>query len=171
VNQRRRRRPSATTLVLTAVGGVVVAIVIVGAVLNLISDPDVDVNLGDEVFEVGRSTLFAREIAEDGPLLFQALVGDRDIYVQHVGPKVREGWLSFETRAPGQPRRCQLEWRQGRKVFVDSCNDRVYPADGSGLVHYRAVVNRDGDVVVDLRRRISPTTTTAAVPSTTAVPG
>ena len=61
----RRRRPSATILVLTAVGGVVVAIVIVATVLNLISDPDVDANLGDDVFEVGRASLFAREIAED----------------------------------------------------------------------------------------------------------
>ena len=159
--KRKRRRPSPVSVVLTAIGAVVVGIVLVGVVLNLATDPDVDVNLGDDVFEVGRATNLAPEIAERGPLLFQALRGTRDIYVQHLGTEPREGWMTFDAYATGSDRTCQLQWRHSRKVFVDPCDDKVYPADGTGLVHYKTTVNRDGIVVADLRASVPwPTTTT-----------
>jgi hypothetical protein len=151
-------------VVLTAIAAVVVGIVLVGVVLNLSTDPDVELNLGDDVFEVGRANRLAPEVSERGPLLFQALRGTRDIYVQHVGRKQREGWVTFDAHAPGSARTCQLQWRQARKVFVDPCADgKEYPADGTGLPHYRTTVNRDGIVVADLRTRVPyppPTTTT-----------
>jgi hypothetical protein len=138
--------------VLTAVGGVVVAIVLVGVVLNLTTDPDVDVNLGAEVFEVGKAEPFAEEINDNGPLLFQALVGGRDIYVQHLGAKPTQGWLAF-LAYPDDRRDCQLRWIQREQRFLD-CDRRAYPPDGEGLTHFPASVNRDGAVVVDLRSEV-----------------
>jgi hypothetical protein len=150
----RRRRPSPVTVALTAIGGIVVGIVLVGVVLNLASDPDVDVNLGSDVFEAGKATRMAEQVAEGGPLLFQALRGDRDIYVQHLGPKARQGWRAFDAKAPDAPRRCQLRWQQDTKVFVDPCDDATYPRDGEGLVQYATTVDNEGTVVVDLRKQV-----------------
>jgi hypothetical protein len=160
------------SVVLTAIAAVVVGIVLVGVVLNLATDPDVDVNLGSDVFEVGRANRLAPEVAERGPLLFQALRGTRDIFVQHSGKKAREGWMTFDAHAPGSDRTCQLQWRPNRRVFVDPCDDKVYPADGLGLPHYRTSVNAEGVIVVDLRSRVPyPTTTTTAAAATTTSPG
>jgi hypothetical protein len=155
-------------VVLTAIAAVVVGIVLVGVVLNLATDPDVDVNLGSEVFPAGKATRMADQVAEGGPIFYQALRGTRDIYVQHLGEKDREGWVTFDGHAPGNDRSCQLQWRPARKVFVDPCDDKVYPADGTGLPHYKTTVNRDGEIIVDLRTRVPwPTTATSAVPTTT----
>jgi len=151
---RRRRRPSPVTVALTAIGGVVVGIVLVGVVLNLANDPDVEVNLGSDVFEVGRADRMADRVAEGGPLLFQALRGDRDIYVQHLGTRARSGWLAFDARAPEAERHCQLRWDHDTEVFLDPCDDTAYPADGEGLVRYVTTVDDEGVVVVDLRTRV-----------------
>ena len=111
----------------------------------------IQTTLGKDVFDVGSTTVLAREVQADGPLLFQDLLGHtRDIYVQHLGGT---RWTAFEAHAPGAERRCQLEWRRRQHDFRDPCTRRVYPGDGAGLVHYRATVNRKDRLVVDLRVR------------------
>jgi hypothetical protein len=131
---------------------VVAGLLVFAGVTALIGSGGAGSKLGDDVFEVGRADRLRPEVERDGPLLFQALVGDRDLYVQYVG----EGrWTAFEAVAPGAPRRCQLQWRTRPRRFVDRCTGTAYPADGTGLVRYRTTVDEDGVVVVDLRRRES----------------
>jgi hypothetical protein len=99
-------------------------------------------------FKVGSAERLARTVARDGPLLFQDLLDrSRDIFVQHLGGN---DWRAFEAHAPGAPRRCSLEWRRDTRVFVDPCDGRTYPADGTGLTSYPARVTDDGLLVVDL---------------------
>ena len=112
----------------------------------------------------------ARTIAEGGPILFQDLLNrSRDIYVQHLGG---DDWRAFEAHAPGAPRRCFLEWRAATREFVDACDGRTFPADGTGLVQYPTRVDERQHVVVDLRTAGATTTlpttaTTTTTPSTT----
>jgi len=99
-------------------------------------------------FELGRATDYAKTIARDGPILFPDPQGrSRDIYVQHLGGT---DWLAFEARVSGAPRQCVLNWERDGRQFVDPCDGRTYPADGTGLVRFPARVTDKGRVVVDL---------------------
>lgn len=115
-------------------------------VLNLTRTRSVDQSR-DARFRVGSAERLAPAIARDGPLLFQDLLGrSRDIYVQHIGG---DDWRAFEAHSPGAPRRCVLAWRQQERTFVDPCDGRTFPADGTGLAAYPTEVE-DGVVFVDL---------------------
>lgn len=122
------------------------------------SHPD-EVRIGDRLFEVGQARRLSEPIGREGPLLFKdPLNRGRELYLQHVGGDVQEGWLAFEAYAPGSPRepRCQLRWLQPSRRFVDECSGGTYPADGSGLWSYPATVDDRGMVVVDLRAPAGP---------------
>ena len=100
----------------------VVAVVVgLGAgflMLRLADSGRVDVRLGDAEFRAGSAESFSDDIAEGGPLLFQDLNSDRDIFIQHLGEDINRGWLVFETRWPGSPSSCGLTWEAASRQFV-----------------------------------------------------
>lgn len=152
-------------MVTTAVVALVASVGLFFLVVQLTSSPDAKDNLGDPVFEVGQASHFATRV----PLLFQALqgAGDRDIYVNHVGADVDEGWIAFDARAEGQARTCFLRWSEATRRFTDPCTRRTYgPDPGAGFTHYKTTVNADGVVVVDFRVTVeaAPATTTSTSP-------
>jgi hypothetical protein len=145
---RRRRRAAVASALL----GVLVAVVLVGLVLRLTASDDVEVNIGDEAFEVGKASSLARTVRRNGPLLFQDLQGgDLDVYVQHSGGRATAGWRAFQAHRPGAPRRCQVEWQPRRRQFLDPCTKRTFGADGEGLRQFPTKVDANGTVVVDFR--------------------
>jgi hypothetical protein len=144
-----RRRTSALLIGILAV---LTAVLVIIFVLRLAHSSGAKVQLGTAQFQVGKADHLAGPIARDGPLLFQALRGGHDLYVQHLGPDPRQGWLAFEAHAPDQPRRCQLRWQPADRQFLDPCDRRSYPADGTGLTQYAATVAANGEVDVDLRQ-------------------
>ena len=106
------------------------------------------------VFDVGPAEQRAAAVARDGPFLFPDPQGrSRDIFFQHLGGK---DWVAFEARARGAPRQCVLRWEPGGSRFVDPCDGRAYPPDGTGLVTFPARVDDKGRVVVDLSRPTTP---------------
>ncbi len=148
------------TVVLTGIAGVLGGILVFVIVANLVGSRADTADSPAATFDVGSADDRARTIAEGGPILFQDLLNrSRDIYVQHLGGV---DWRAFEAHAPGAGRRCFLEWRAATRQFVDACDGRTFPADGTGLVSYPAMIDERNHVVVDLR---TPATTT--VPTTT----
>lgn len=111
-----------------------------------------DVNLGDDEFNVGSAEKRAAEIAERGPALFPGLLGPDEGYiiVNHVGTDPDEGWVAFAAVPEGAAIECAVAWNTDRRQLVDPCTDTAYPPDGTGLTGFPVVVNDDGDVVVDL---------------------
>lgn len=108
-------------------------------------------------FDVGDARQRAVTVDRSGPILFPDPQGhSRDIFVQHLG---NANWTAFEARAAGSPRRCVLRWDQGARHFVDPCDGRIYPADGTGLVTFPTAVNDKGRIVVDLSSPATPTPT------------
>jgi len=137
-----------------AVAGVVVAFGLFALVARIAAKPTSKAHVGGRtraVYDVGGSKLLAKQISENGPLLFQALVGDLDIFVQHSGTDLATGWLAFDARAPGAARRCSVQWKIDRRLFVDPCTNQTYPADGTGLTRHPVDVSANGRVSVDLR--------------------
>lgn len=148
--------PRLKTLLVSAGLLVLAGVFILIFVLTLSQSDDVELNLGDKTFEVGKVRQLAPPVDKEGPLLFQDLLGrGRHIYVQHIGDDPLQGWLAIGAVAPGQPERCTVTWRQQRGVFEDPCTKQTYPPDGTGLTQYPTEVNRDkkgGPVlIVDLR--------------------
>ena len=102
--------------------------------------------------------MLSRRIAEGGPILLQALLGNRDIYVQHLGTEMDKGWVSFDARPEGASRECFVKWQPEQRTFrtVDPCEPRSYPADGTGLAQHPVTVSAKGRVSVDLRTSPGP---------------
>lgn len=135
-----------------AFGGVLVAIAFAFGLSVLASRGDVEVNIGDDVFQAGDVERIAQEIDDRGPITYSDVSGgDRDIIVQHLGDDPNRGWLAFDARPPdAESRDCFLEWNEPREQFVDTCTGGRYPPDGGDLPRYPTRVV-DGDLEVDLR--------------------
>ena len=145
------RRTSPRQAVTLGVTGVVIALALLFGLAVLAGRGDVDANLGEDVFEAGRTDEAARAIYSDGPLLLGDVAGgDRDVYLQHLGDAEGRGWLVFDARAPGASRDCSLEWQADDERFEDPCNGTTYPADGEGLRQYDVEVT-DERLRVNLR--------------------
>jgi hypothetical protein len=133
-----------------------VAIVLIGIVTVFValaaSRGDVEINLGDDRFEVGRTTELIELIeAGDGlPALFPDLVSrDRNIFVQHTGSDPDEGWVAFGAFDPDDPS-CVVEIDREAKTLVNACDREItYPLDGEGLRSYPTTVE-GGRVIVDI---------------------
>ena len=153
----RRRGAGFATV---AAAGVIAAGLIVVLLVQLASSNKIKSHLGSPVFNAGRAKFLADQIAapakdgRGGPLLFQALVRQRDIYLQHEGADPAKGWLAFDAHTPGQPRSCVLEWLPASSRFRDPCTTTTYPSDGAGLPQYATSVNSAGNVVVDLNSAV-----------------
>lgn len=143
------------------VAAVVAAMAVFGGLALLAGSGQVDVRLGDDVFEAGRVDRLAANVARDGPILIADASPDRrrDLYLQHLGATDDQGWLAFSAQAPGAERTCLLQWQAGAEQFVDPCTGGRYPADGAGLTRYPTTVD-DGVLSVDLRSPQTPSTTT-----------
>ncbi|HET6663941.1 MAG TPA: hypothetical protein VFG94_06770 [Acidimicrobiales bacterium] len=152
-----------------AAGGVVVAIGVAATLAVLANRGTVDVRLGSDTFAEHDAEDAARDIAENGPILYPDTAGgDRDIYLQHFGDDPEEGWIAFAARPPGVSRACTLQWDGNDEVFrlLDSsrkvsgeCDGREFPADGEGLPTYPVTVDADGNIDVDLNAADRTTST------------
>ena len=141
-----------TKAILVAVAGLLGGVILAVAIVLLASSGDVEVKLGDDEFEAGRTSELADDIADQGqPLIFQDLAGgDRHIWVQHLGTDEEQGWFAFDIRVPDEED-CLTEWDGDAEVFVSTCDDSVtFPPDGEGLRQYDTRVE-DERLVVDLR--------------------
>ncbi len=147
-------------MLVTGLGAVLAAALLFGIVARVMATNPASSGGGSDdgrrvaEFDVGPAEQRAATVARDGPLLFPDPQGGwRDIFVQHLGGK---DWVAFEARASGAPRQCVLRWEQGMRHFVDPCDGRIYPPDGSGLVSFPARVNDKGRVIVDLTSPRTP---------------
>jgi hypothetical protein len=145
-----------------AAAGVVLALGLAFLVAQAASRGDVDIRLGDERFNAGKTEDIIGLIEKgDGlPALFPDLVSrNRNIYVQHLGDDPDEGWVAFGAFDPDDPS-CVVEIDRGAKILVNGCDgDVTYPISGEGLRAYPTTVE-NGRLFVDLNGR-STTTTTA----------
>ena len=164
------QRPRITTgsaAALVALGGVLAGVVVFVVVLNVMGSGGGRNRAGPDLFVLGQATPLAATVAESGPLLLPDPLGrGRDVYVNHLGGG---DWRTFEVTPPGAPARCVVRWAPERRLFVDECSGREFPPDGTGLVSYPTDVDEEGRVVVDLRHPQAPTTSGAAVTTTTGV--
>jgi len=162
----RGPRLTARNAIVVGLAGVLSAVILMLFVLWVTSQNgnEVKFSLGDEQFQDITADRMAKQIADDGPVLFPDVSANRsrDIYVQHLGDDPKTGWLAFDARKPGSPRECFLEWQRDRRLFVDRCDRSEVGADGAGLRQYPAVVNANGKVVINFNASGSTTTASAS---------
>ncbi|MEX0847031.1 MAG: hypothetical protein WD023_04560 [Ilumatobacteraceae bacterium] len=123
----------------------------------------VEQRLATPTFEVGRTTYLADLIADDGPLLFQGLVGDaadRSIVVDHQGDVPKKGWRVRYAFPADRTDACRVTQVRGTAEFTD-CEGRTLGVDD--LARPEGVKLIVGDVVtIDLRNVADGVTTTVA---------
>ena len=116
-------------------GGVaVIAALVIGFFAIRLGQQSNTLVLGDPNF--GQINVFrmAESIDDDGPVLWPDIASNtRDIWLQHIGDDVGEGWVAFDARLPGVGRECNAEWSVANQNFTDPCTGTVFPADGEGL--------------------------------------
>jgi hypothetical protein len=157
---RRRKRATGATFATAAAASVIGAVLVVVLLVQLAHNNKIKSQLGSSVYVAARTTILMREIdtpgpdGRSGPVLFQALLGSKDIYIQHQGTDSEKGWLAFDAHAPGAARTCVLQWVMAQHEFKDPCDSRTFPADGTGLPHYSTTVNSSHRVVVDLNAAV-----------------
>src|SRR5438105_1015581 len=98
------RRAAAAAV--TAAAGVAVAIALFVLVANALTKPSSGGHTGRSraIYDVGGSSVLAEKISDGGPILLQALVGNQDLYVQHLGADIKTGWSAFEAHPAGEDR-------------------------------------------------------------------
>jgi hypothetical protein len=154
-----RRRGSAGVLT-GAVVAVIVAAIIGVTLVELASNGSVKSQLGSAVFLAGRARDLAPQVTAAGPIGLPPLLGkSRPIYLQHLGPDEKTGWVAIQALNPGEAGRCVLRWDAATRQFRDPCTGSVYPEDGAGLVRYPAVVLPSDRIQVDLRTPLPAATT------------
>lgn len=160
---KRRGRGHTGRAVAVAVVGVVFALGTAFLVANLASRGDVQVRLGDDRFQAGRTENLARIIDTDGqPILFPDPANfSRSIYVDHQGDDPETGWIALSAFVPDQPE-CTLTFDPEVGLFaIDeqqpaSCDrDLTFPRSGAGLRVYATEVI-DGRLTIDLQDQPRP---------------
>ena len=160
---KRRGRGHTGRALAVAVVGVVIALGTAFFVATLASRGDVQVRLGDDRFDAGRTENLARIIDEDGqPILFPDPANfARSIYVDHQGDDPATGWISLSAFVPDQPE-CTLTFDpEAERFAIDdeqppSCDrDTTYPRSGAGLRVYASEVV-DGRLTIDLQDQSAP---------------
>lgn len=110
-----------------------------------------DLNLGEDTANQGSAEERAATIASDGPYSLPSLANERPVWVQHLGVDAETGWYAFDARSPNRPDECALQWDRETENFFDECApEDTWPADGAGLLQYKAFVNESGDLIIDL---------------------
>jgi hypothetical protein len=139
---------------------IVLILAVTFVVAQAASRGDVEINLGDERFNAGRSERLAKEIDDGGglPFLYPDLVGrSRNLYVNHLGDDPDTGWVAFGAFVPDDPS-CAVELDREAKILVSACDPEVtYPLGGKGLRFYPATVE-GGRVYVDINELTTSTT-------------
>jgi hypothetical protein len=154
------RRRTNTPLLLSAALALLVAIAIAATLIELANNGTVKSHLGASVFLAGRARDLAPQVAKGGPIGLPPLLGNsRPIYLQHLGPDEKKGWVAVQALVPGEAARCVLRWTPATAQFRDPCTGATYPADGRGLVRYPAVVLPSDRIQVDLRTPLPAGTT------------
>ena len=142
----------------TALVLVIAAVLVVFGLIELSSSGSVKTHLGESTFLAGRARDYAPQVDAQGPILFADALGHgRPVYLQHLGPDPKLGWVAVQATLPGQPTTCVLRW--DKPTFRDPCGTDTYPADGTGLVRYPATVLPSGRIDIDLRHPLPASTT------------
>ena len=154
-----RLRPTSTLgrALLPVVGGIAFFAVLgltTWGVAGLLSDnpEQIEERLSASTFEVGRSEYLAGIIADDGPLLFQGLIGDtadRSIVLDHTGSDPEKGWRVRYAFPADRDDSCRVTQVRGTSQFTD-CEGRTLEVDDLARpTGVRPIVS--DVVVIDLR--------------------
>jgi hypothetical protein len=165
--ERRSSTRQTVVLVVSLVAVLAAVGLAVAALRSAGNSKDVTIGGGQTQFDAGLAEERAAAIAADGPFILSDVSGGGQrlpIYLSHSGDDHLTGWDVIEAHPPDTPDDCFLRWSKKRDLFVTTCNDDTFPANGGSLNHYSWSVTEDGRLIIDLRKPLGGrvTTTTAA---------
>lgn len=174
VQTRWQPRSNLARAVLPVVGGLaffaLLGLVTWGIASLLSRDPEkVEERLAQTQFEVGPTEDLADLIVEDGPLLFQGLVGDgadRSIVLDHRGDDPAQGWRVRYAHPADREPTCKVSQIEQTRQYTD-CEGRTLEVDDLARPEQARVLVSDV-VVIDLRAAAESAEQTTVTTVTTA---
>jgi hypothetical protein len=157
VQTRWKTRSNLSRALLPVVGGLgffaLLGLLTWGIASLLSRNPEqVEERLAETQFEVGNTEFLADLIADDGPLLFQGLVGDsadRSIVLDHQGDDPKQGWRVRYAHPADREPTCRVAQVEQTRQYTD-CEGRTVEVDDLARPE-RARVFVSDVVVIDLR--------------------
>jgi hypothetical protein len=170
-----RPRSNLSRALLPVVGGLVffavLALITWGIAALLSRNPEqVEERLAQTQFEVGGTEFLADLIVEDGPLLFQGLIGtdaDRSIVLDHQGDDPSNGWRVRYAQPADRDESCKVNQIERTRQYTD-CEGRTLEVDDLARPERARVLVSDV-VIIDLRavaETQEPSTVTDATSTT-----
>jgi hypothetical protein len=105
--------------------------------------------LGKDRFEVSRDAeKFAESVEKDGPRLYQALDGDKDLWVAYFDKK----WVAFSAWPTAKGRTCPIQWNFAESKFFD-CDKVEYVPGSPGVLRFQTIEEQN-TLAIDLRTTI-----------------
>jgi hypothetical protein len=174
VQTRWQPRSNLARAVLPVVGGIaffaLLALATWGIASLLSRNPEkVEERLAQTQFEVGPTDDLADLIADDGPMLFQGLVGDgadRSIVLDHQGDDPAQGWRVRYAHPADREPTCKVSQIEQTRQYTD-CEGRTLEVDDLARPERARVLVSDV-VVIDLRAvaETADQTTVSTAPAT-----
>ncbi len=119
------------------------------------SESPQDFKLGADTFEVtNNAKKFAASIEQSGPRLYQAIQGDKDLWITfHEGK-----WYAFQSWNAAKGRTCQFQWDQATNSFVDCDQERSFTpgTPEANQMTFFQTIEENNRLAVDLRTTIPP---------------
>lgn len=129
------------------------ALLLWGIAAFLSGNPDqVEERLADPAFEVGNTEYLSGLIQDDGPLLFQGLVGDaadRSVVLDHTGDDPARGWTVRYAFPADRDDTCKVSQVRGTRQFTDCAGRTIEYEELARPERVRPLVS--DVVVIDLR--------------------
>jgi len=147
-----------------AIAGVVVGFILVVIVLLVnASGRSTHTTTSHSEIRLGAATDRAQDAAIAPLLVPDTANGSRPFYVTHTGDDATQGWSAFDALVPGCPD--AMAWDSNAKHFTD-CKGVTHPIDGGTQQHYLVLVDKDGQLIVNVNPEALTSTTVGSTTTT-----
>ena len=118
------------------------------------NNAEVQTQLNDRTFVVGKVSAIARTIAENGPVLYPDLRdpnGTRSIVIEHIGDIPAKGWQVYYAYPADRDSTCLVKQVERTHTFTD-CEGRTLEANQLQLpTDVRPIVENGTTLLIDMR--------------------
>lgn len=144
--------------VIPIIGGIVFFAVLFGVTwlmaAYITNNAEVQTQLNDRTFVVGKVSDVAQSIAENGPLLYPDLRdpnGTRSIVIEHVGDVPAKGWQVYYAYPADRDSNCLVKQVERSHTFID-CDGRALTASQlHPPTDVRPIVENGTTLLIDMR--------------------
>ncbi|MEO5975156.1 MAG: hypothetical protein ABIQ38_08160 [Ilumatobacteraceae bacterium] len=124
------------------------------------NNTEVQSQIGDRIFVVGRVVDISRSIADNGPILYPDLRdsdGTRSIVIEHTGDDSAKGWQVYYAYPADRDSNCLVQQIERTHTFTDCEGRTLNASDLQPPADVRPIVENGITLLIDMRGASSTT--------------